>query len=71
VGWVRSVLRELWGLFVDDGSFAAAITVWVGFVLLILRRFVGFQTWGGLVLVGGLAVLLVENVLRHGRKPGD
>jgi hypothetical protein len=69
VGWLRSVMREIWGLFVDDGSFAAAITVWVGFVLLVLRRLAGFRVWGGAVLVSGLAVLLVENVLRQGRKP--
>jgi hypothetical protein len=69
MGWISSVLREVWGLFVDDGSFAAAITVWIAFVLLVLPRFVGFEVWGGAVLVGGLAVLLVENVLRHARRP--
>jgi len=28
MGWVKSIAREVWGLFVEDGSFAGAILAW-------------------------------------------
>lgn len=68
MGWVRSALREVWGLFVDDGSFAAATVVWLGLVLLGIRRVSGSTHWGGVALFGGLALVLVENVLRYARR---
>ena len=67
--WMRSVGSELWGLFVEDGSLAAAIVVWLTVVLLGVRR-VGWGTrWGGVALFAGLALVLIENVLRYARKP--
>ena len=66
--WVRSVVRELWGLFVDDGSFAGAIVVWLAVVLLGLRRVGWAARWGGVALFVGLAVVLIENVLRYARR---
>ncbi|MEO8714730.1 MAG: hypothetical protein ABI369_06935, partial [Acetobacteraceae bacterium] len=32
MSWVRSILREVFGLFVDDASFALSIVVWLGAV---------------------------------------
>jgi hypothetical protein len=68
MGWLRSVAREVWGLFVDDGSFAAAIAVWLGVVLLVLRRVAWGVRWGGVALFVGLALVLIENVLRYARR---
>ncbi len=28
--WLRNIVAELFGLFVDDGSFAIAILIWLG-----------------------------------------
>ena len=69
MGWVQSIVREVWGLFVDDGSFAAAIVVWLAVVLLGIRRTAWGVEWGGVALLAGLALILIENVLRHARKP--
>ena len=32
--WIATVVREIFGLFVDDGSFALAVLVWIGVVCL-------------------------------------
>lgn len=66
--WLRTVVAEIWGLFVDDGSFAAAIVVWLALVLFGLRRLGWSSRWGGIALFCGLALVLVENVLRHARR---
>ena len=62
--------REVWGLFVDDGSFAAGIVVWLGVVLLGFTRLAGSVRWGGVALFAGLVLVLIENVLRYARKSG-
>ena len=67
--WIQSVAREVWGLFVEDGSFAAAIVVWLAVVLLGGRRTAWGIRWGGVALFAGLALVLIENVLRYARKP--
>jgi hypothetical protein len=68
MGWIKSVAREVWGLFVDDGSFAAAIVVWLALVLLAVRRVAWGARFGGVVLFVGLAAVLIENVLRYARR---
>ena len=66
--WLPTVGREVWGLFVEDGSFAAAIVVWVAVVVFGVRK-AGLSThWGGVALFGGLALVLIENVLRYARR---
>jgi hypothetical protein len=30
--WIGNIVREVFGLFVDDGSFALAILAWIGIV---------------------------------------
>jgi hypothetical protein len=61
---LAAILRELVGLFVDDGSLAAGAVIWAaicGWGLPLLG--VGPRAQGAL-LVLGLAALLVENTLR-------
>ena len=76
---VRTVLRELLGLFVDDGSLALAILLWLLLLWFALRRMhlpvgggTGGGAWGGagggIILFVGLAAILVESVLRFSRK---
>ena len=65
--WISTVLREIYGLFVDDGSFALAILVWIGFCWLLLHRLPSHLP-GGVVLFTGLALVLLESVLRFSRR---
>ena len=64
--WLRSIAREVWGLFVDDGSFAAAIVVWLALAVVVLPRVAA--RWAGPVWFVGLAAILIESVLRFTRK---
>jgi hypothetical protein len=63
--WLKSIAREVFGLFVDDGSFAIAILVWAALAVVVLPR----GPWTGPALFAGLALILIESVLRFARKP--
>jgi hypothetical protein len=64
MGWLRSIVREMWGLFVDNGSFAAAIVVWLALAVLVLPRVGVSPRAAGPALFAGLAAILIESVLR-------
>jgi hypothetical protein len=65
---LRGLWDEVLGLFVDDGSLAAAILVLVGAVALSRSAgLVGAPLAGGL-LFGGLVLILLENVRRSARR---
>lgn len=66
--WFRTIFHEIFGLFVDDGSFAISILAWLGIVWSLLRHLGVFSWWNGLVLVVGLACILAENTLRYARR---
>jgi hypothetical protein len=64
---LSAILRELLGLFVDDGSLAIAILGWVAIVAALMRLAgVSGALSGGLLFVG-LAAILIENVWRAAR----
>ena len=65
--WIGTVLREIFGLFVDDGSFAVAILVWLAIMWLVLPRIAVPAFWNGPVLFVGLALILVESAARRAR----
>ncbi len=65
--WLKTILRELLGLFVDDGSFALAIVAWLGIAWLVLPRLTAGTAWGGIVLFAGLVLLLAESAWRSSR----
>ena len=69
--WFKTIFREIFGLFVDDGSFAIAILVWLGVVWRLLPRLGVFSRWNGLILFAGLGLILVESALRYTRKRGQ
>jgi hypothetical protein len=58
-----SIAKEILGLFVDDGSLAIAILVWVGLVLLVAHALPASAIGPAILL--GCAAILVENVLRR------
>lgn len=65
---LRELLRDLAGLFVDDGSLAFALLGWLGISAAISAETeVGEIAKAG-VLFGGCAIILVENVLRRARR---
>ena len=61
--------RKVFGLFVDDGSLALSILVWI-FALHVVAPIASTeQTWAASVLFLGCAGILLENVLRASRQP--
>ena len=66
MSFLNSVIGELFGMFVDDGSLAIAILHWIG-VIAALQVSALVPSGLGLILYLGLAVLLMESVLRRAR----
>jgi hypothetical protein len=67
VHWIWSILREVFGLFVDDGRFAVAILVWLGVVRLVLSHLTIMQSIKGIILFAGLGIILIESTIRYSR----
>lgn len=65
--WLQRLVREIFGLFVDDGSLALLTPLWCAFALFVLPR-AGLQPGitGG-ALFAGLAILLAASALRYKR----
>ena len=66
--WLRTIAREILGLFVDDGSMAVAILVWLVLAVPAMRHSAPSTRWTGPVLFAGLVATLVESVLRFARR---
>jgi hypothetical protein len=64
---LRTVLRELVGLFVEDRLFALAIALWLLAAGAIAALAIGTPEIRGLVLFLGLAAILVGGVVRGAR----
>jgi hypothetical protein len=71
MGWITAALRELAGLFVDDGSLALLALLWLAACGLALRWLGLDPAWAGLPLFAGLALALLASALRAARRrPG-
>jgi membrane protein implicated in regulation of membrane protease activity len=68
VSRVVEILREIVGLFIDDGSLATAILVWVAIVALLLPALGLPEVWRAILLFVGCVVILIENVARSVRR---
>lgn len=66
--WLKSIFREIFGLFVDDGSFAIAILAWLVLLWLALPHLPIPPVWHGAILFAGLIAILVESALRRARQ---
>lgn len=69
---LRTIFREIFGLFVDDGSFALLILVWLGLTALLLPH-PGWvpswmPKWKGPILFAGLAAILMGSAIRYARR---
>ena len=65
---LHMIIRELIGLFIDDGSLVFAVLGWVVIYALGLRHVDIPAQWHATVLFLGLAVVLAENVVRGARR---
>lgn len=65
--WIKTICAELFGLFVDDGSFAIAIIVWLGASWLLSLRLL-HGGWSGVVLFVGLGAILLWSAMRRARQ---
>ena len=65
MAWLKTIFQELFGLFVEDGSFASAILAWLAFLWLLLPRLPILVAWHAIILFVGLIVILIESVLRR------
>jgi uncharacterized membrane protein len=62
--WLMTALKQIYGLFVEDGALSLAICVWLLIVWFVLPHIVASDTARPIVLFIGLAVLLVDSVRR-------
>jgi hypothetical protein len=65
---LTTIFQELVSLFVDDGTLAATILIWIAFYGLMLPL-LPLGSWQGPILFIGLALILVENALRAAPGP--
>jgi membrane protein implicated in regulation of membrane protease activity len=68
--WIRKIVQEVFGLFVDDGSFAMAILAWLGVAGFVLPR-MRIAAPVGILLFAGLVLILVESVARFSRRSAE
>ena len=62
---LKTILRELVGLFVDDVGFAAAIVGWITLAWLLSAFVLPPSPWVAILLFAGLGAILLESVLRR------
>jgi hypothetical protein len=65
--WLNNIFREIFGLFVDDGSFALAILIWLAVVRWAMPRLNIPSGITGVILFAGLALILTESAARYAR----
>lgn len=65
MGWVKPILSEVYGLFVDDGSFAVVIVVWLAIAGAVLPRLPIPGSVKAPILFAGLLLILLESTLRR------
>jgi hypothetical protein len=65
---MKIIFREILGLFVDDGSFALAILLWLAVVGWATPRLGIPAAIRGVVLFAGLALILTESATRYSRR---
>lgn len=68
---LKTVATELFGLFVDDGSFVLAVLAWAVVGVICLRSHLVDPRLEAVLLFLGLAALLAENVARSARRASE
>ncbi|HXM17760.1 MAG TPA: hypothetical protein VN934_03010 [Candidatus Tumulicola sp.] len=62
--WLASGLKQVYGLFVDDGWLSLAVCIWLLIAWFVLPHFVTSASTRPIVLFVGLALLLADSVRR-------
>ena len=65
---IRRIVHEVFGLFVDDGSFALGILIWLGVMAWAAFHLRFSSTTLGILLFVGLVLILIESTIRYARK---
>jgi hypothetical protein len=65
--WIKTILREIYGLFVDDGAFALAILIWLSFIRWTNSHLRLSPATSAIILFAGLALILIESTARYAR----
>jgi hypothetical protein len=66
---VVGILREVYGLFVEDVGFAIAILVWIALFAVVVHYLQGVAR--GMILFAGFAAVLIVEVGRASRPAGE
>ncbi len=66
--WIAAILREILGLFVDDGVFAGSVFLCLLAAWAVLPRIDIPAGWKGAILFLALALILVESVRRRAHR---
>jgi membrane protein implicated in regulation of membrane protease activity len=66
--WIKTILSEIFGLFVDDAAFALAILIWLGLMRWMAPRLNLPPTAIVIVFFAGLALILIESTARYARR---
>jgi hypothetical protein len=67
MGWIATIAKEIWSLFVDDIGLAIASLIWI---VLVWLGAAWLGPAAGPSLFGGLAVILLTSALRRaGERP--
>ena len=62
---LKLIWYEFIGLFVDDGSLAVAVLLWLGACWLVLPRLGLPEVWPPAILFIGLMLILAESAVRR------
>ena len=65
--WLRTILRKIVGLFVDDPILAAGVAVWIGLIALFGVLAPEMGQLRALALALGLCVILLLSIVRGAR----
>jgi hypothetical protein len=68
MSWLKTIILEIYGLFVDDGTYAVAIVAWLAIAALVLPRLDIPASADALILFAGLLLILFESTLRRAGK---
>jgi hypothetical protein len=68
MNWLKNILHEIYGLFVDDVSFALAIVLWLAVTRWVMPYLNIPVRISAILLFAGLALILVESATRYSRR---
>jgi membrane protein implicated in regulation of membrane protease activity len=70
MNWIRTIFREIFGLFVNDRGFALLILTWLGLTAFLLPHLGWAPRWRGFILFMGLSAILMGSAIRYSRRIG-